>query len=101
MKFDPLFHGALECGFNSDRPVQFITGQIRTKDHAWVADQPQFAPLIKTSAFLGTNLIATVESGNHLALELEARCLTATAVMSFLAGRNNEISVRLVRHMGL
>jgi hypothetical protein len=54
MKFDPLFHEALECGFNSHRPVQFITGQIRTKDHARVADQPQFAPLINTSASIGT-----------------------------------------------
>ena len=33
-----------------------------------------------TSAFPGTNPIASVESGNHLALELETRCLTATAV---------------------
>src|SRR6267143_768473 len=31
-------------------------------------------------AFPGTNPIASVESGNHLALELETRCLTATAV---------------------
>jgi hypothetical protein len=31
-KFDPLFHEALECCFNSHRPVQLITGQIRTKD---------------------------------------------------------------------
>src|SRR5712664_1584802 len=33
-----------------------------------------------TSAFPGTNPIASVESGNHLALEMETRCLTATAV---------------------
>ena len=33
-----------------------------------------------TSAFPGTNPIASVESENHLALELEARCLTAAAV---------------------
>jgi hypothetical protein len=44
-KFDPLFHEALECGFNSHRPVQLITGQIRTKNYARVADQPQFAPI--------------------------------------------------------
>src|SRR5260370_19328225 len=31
-------------------------------------------------AFPGSNPIASVESGNHLALELETRCLTATAV---------------------
>src|ERR1700687_2959224 len=35
---------------------------------------------VHTSAFPGTNPIASVESGNHLALELETRCLTATAV---------------------
>src|SRR5258707_8986560 len=35
---------------------------------------------LHTSAFPGTNPIASVESGNHLALELETRCLTATAV---------------------
>ena len=35
---------------------------------------------MNTSAFPGTNPIASVESGNHLALELETRCLTATAV---------------------
>src|SRR5712664_1949451 len=33
-----------------------------------------------TSAFPGTNPIVSVESGNLLALELETRCLTATAV---------------------
>jgi len=32
-------------GFNSHRPVQLITGQIRTKNYARVADQPQFAPI--------------------------------------------------------
>src|SRR5258705_12542570 len=35
---------------------------------------------LNTSAFPGTNPTASVESGNHLALELETRCLTATAV---------------------
>jgi hypothetical protein len=39
----------LECCFNSHRPVQLITGQIRTKDHARGADQPQFVSLINTS----------------------------------------------------
>jgi hypothetical protein len=33
------------------RQGSLITAQIRAKDYAWVADQPQFAPLIKTSAF--------------------------------------------------
>ena len=35
---------------------------------------------VNTSAFPGTNPIVSVESGNLLALELETRCLTATAV---------------------
>src|SRR5467141_3419363 len=39
-----------------------------------------FARPVNASAFPGTNPIASVESENHLALELEARCLTATAV---------------------
>jgi len=30
-KFDPLFHEALECCFNSHRPVQLITGQTETE----------------------------------------------------------------------
>jgi hypothetical protein len=54
MKFDPPFLEALECCFNSHRPVQLITGKIRTKDHVRGSDQPQFAPLIKTSASIGT-----------------------------------------------
>jgi hypothetical protein len=37
--------------------VQLVTGQISTKDYTWVANQPQFAPLIKTSAFVGTNVL--------------------------------------------
>src|SRR5467141_2956477 len=39
-----------------------------------------FARPVNASAFPGTNPIASVESGNHLALELETRCLAATAV---------------------
>jgi hypothetical protein len=35
---------------------------------------------VNTSAFPGTNPIVSVESGDHLAPELETRCLTATAV---------------------
>src|SRR6266850_51994 len=45
------------------------------------ADSPgKVARPVNTSAFPGTNPIASVESENHLALELEARCLTAAAV---------------------
>jgi hypothetical protein len=55
MKFDPLFHEALECCFNSHRPVQLITGQIRTKDHVRGADQPQFVPINQHKRFVHTN----------------------------------------------
>ena len=34
---------------------------------------------VNTGAFPGSNLIATVESGNHLACDLGARCLAATS----------------------
>jgi len=54
-KFDPLFHEALECCFNSHRPVQLITGQIRTKDHVRGADQPQFVPINQHKRFVHTN----------------------------------------------
>src|SRR6202048_2349601 len=54
---------AMECGL-----------QLPWRKHYSVLD------FLTSSAFPGTNPIARVESGNHLALELEARCLTATAV---------------------
>src|SRR6202048_3425847 len=54
---------AMECGL-----------QLPWRKHYSVLD------FLTSSAFPGTNPIARVESGNHLALELETRCLTATAV---------------------
>ncbi|HXA04419.1 MAG TPA: PAS domain S-box protein, partial [Bryobacteraceae bacterium] len=63
-----------------DKPRKVQQSSVTTRPTARIADQLRTAPFVDTSAFPGANPIAGVESGNHLALALETRCLIATAV---------------------